>query len=150
MRKRSTGTGYRQKAWTALRRRVYPDVANLAEAIGASPNGLRPYIAVLEARGYIAREDGGGIHLVNDTGLRAPSWSVHTGDFRDWNIEPAMKASELKAVVKASGLSLSGWLAANGFDIHGATRLRQMMNGQRPVSNEIEAVIDGGKIRKKR
>lgn len=45
-----------------------------------------------------------------------------------------MSGAQLKAIVTASGLSVSDWLRSIGRHPAEATRLRQMMNGQRPVS----------------
>lgn len=139
MKNRNRSTGYRQKAWTALRKSEFASVAALADHIKCSPDGLRAYVAGLEAHGYVQRGNLGQLTLARNTGARAPSWSVHTGNLRDWNLEPSMTASQLRTAIKKSGMTVVEWLRAHGKHEAGATRLRQMMNGQRPVSPEIEA-----------
>lgn len=140
MKVRPTSTGYRQKAWDALRKQPWPTVSALATEIGAVATGLRNYVAALSARGYIVKRVGDGqLTLVQDTGPRAPSWSLATDEFRDWNIEPPMDGGRLRSIVEDSGLSYGEWLVSHGFNRAGVTRLRAMMNGQRPVSSEIES-----------
>lgn len=134
---RAKTSGYRQLAWDYLREQPCASVSALASAVGGSAEGLRSYVAELERRGYVERSVTGGITLIKDTGPRSPSWSVHTGEFRDWNLDPGMTAQQLGEIVKSSGLPLSGWLEKHGFSGGGATRLRQMIEGQRPVSKEI-------------
>lgn len=136
---RTQSGGARQKAWDALRRKAWPSAAELARHIGTSESGLRSYIGALMARDYVVRHADGSIELVNKTGSRCPSWSVHTDDFRDWNLEPAMSGKELGRIIKRSGLTLRQWLVKNGLDASEQTRLRQMVNGQRPVSGRIAA-----------
>jgi hypothetical protein len=136
MRFREKGGGYRQAAWDALQSQAWPTVKALADHIGCGDSGLRDYIAALEDRGYIDRSND-QILLKKATGPRAPTLSVQTGTFRDWNLNPPMPGSVLKAIIAESGLSLSKWLISNGFHAAGTTRLRQMVNGQRPVSDEI-------------
>ncbi len=142
MRQRLVGTGYRQRAWDALRKNIYADAALLAEMAGATSGGLSAYITALKERGYIVQAPE-GIELTRDTGPRAPSFNVGAGEFRDWNLQPAMRPAELKAVIRESGLTLAAWLAAHGFDRHNTTRLRQMLNGQRPISDAITAAAKG-------
>ena len=138
MRYRDKGGGYRQAAWDALQGHAWPTVQALADHIGAGSSGLRDYIAALEDRGYIDRSND-QVLLKKNTGPRAPTLSIQAGTFRDWNLNPPMSPAVLKAIVADSGLSASAWLVANGFHAAGTTRLRQMMNGQRPVSDEIAA-----------
>ena len=76
---------------------------------------------------------------MKNTGDRAPLWNVSTKTLFDANLNQCMTGWRLREIVEATGLSLSGWLTANGFHQAGATRLRQMMTGQRPVSPAIEA-----------
>ncbi|GAA0206881.1 hypothetical protein GCM10009081_22420 [Brevundimonas nasdae] len=137
MKVRLRSTGYRQAAWDALKHKPFESVRALADVLGCSADGLRSYIAALEAHQYIQRGDDGVITLVKKTGPRAPSWSVHSRELRDWNQDPAMSADALKKIVSQSGLSDAAWLRAIGKHEAGATRLRQMMNGQRPVSTEM-------------
>lgn len=140
--RRQTSGGLRQAVWSLLldgRPRAIEEIAAITGGAGAS---IRPYISALEARGYIkdaadSQPRRRVVLLAQRTGPRAPSWSVTTDQFRDWNRDPAMSARDLKHAVEQSGLSLSGWLSAHGFRPEGATRLRQMMTGQRPVSDEI-------------
>lgn len=139
MKARAKSTGYRQAAWDRLRKKPSESVSDLAAAIGCSADGLRAYIAALEIRGYVARANTGHISLAKNSGPRAPAWSVHTNDFRDWNIDKPMSGAALKKIVTRSGLSETDFLRACGFHEAGSTRLRQMINGQRPVSSDIEA-----------
>lgn len=134
---RQTGGGARQKAWDLLRAKDYQSTKSLADAIGCAAAGLRGYVAALVDHGYVQRLDDGTLRLTRVTGPRAPSWNVHSGDFRDWNIEPGMTGSELQALIRATGLSDAAWLRSHGLPPENSTRLRQMMNGQRPVSDAI-------------
>jgi hypothetical protein len=137
MKVRTKSTGYRQAAWDRLRERPYESVKALADTIGCSADGLRSYIAGLVDHGYLTRDNVGAISIARNTGDRAPSYSVHTREFRDWNVDPIMTADQLRAIVAASGLSVSDWLRAIDHHPSESTRLRQMMNGQRPVSTNI-------------
>lgn len=86
----------------------------------------------------------GAVELGRRTGPRAPSFNSLSGGFRDWNLDPAMTAVELRQAVNDSGLSVVEWLRARGLHVAGATRLRQMMSGQRPVSDEIAETVRTG------
>ncbi len=140
MKLRVKSTGYRQRAWDCLRAQSWRSVQALADHIQCSADGLRGYIALLETHGYVRRVSDGSFSLISDTGQRAPSASVHTGDLRDWNKQPTMSGRDLEAVIEKSGLSLSGWLRAHGKHPAGTTRLRQMINGQRPVSEDMALI----------
>jgi len=131
------GGGARQRAWNALREAQWESVEALARNIGCSAPALRNYIRGLEQNGYIKREVDGTVTLVRDTGQRSPAYSIHTGDFRDWNLDPAMSATELREAINLSGLSIRQWLIAKGLSPTMQTRVRQMMNGQRPVQPKI-------------
>lgn len=144
MRQRSKSTGYRQHAWDLLQLRDWPSVNALAAHIGCAASGLRNYISGLEDHGYLRRGEDGSLHLAKKTGPRAPSLNINTGEIKDWNREPSMAGSELMAIVANSGLSVVEWLREHGFHPATSTRLRQMMNGQRPVSQEIEAAARMG------
>lgn len=137
MKLRTKSTGYRQAAWDALRLERFASVQTLAERIDCAPSGLRNYVRGLETNGYINRADDGQIELVKNTGARAPSFNINTGDFRDWNTDPTMTGERLSAIVSASGLTISAWLTEIGHHPAEMTRFRQMMNGQRPVSQPI-------------
>ncbi|PZR44044.1 MAG: hypothetical protein DI537_61665, partial [Stutzerimonas stutzeri] len=143
MHHRTKSTGYRQKAWDALRGQEWPSVKALADHLGCADSGLRGYVGGLEAHGYVARSNVGAIILARDTGPRAPSYNVNTREFRDWNVSPVMTGAQLKAIVAASGLSISDWLRSIGRHPAEATRLRQMMNGQRPVSTVLAELLGG-------
>lgn len=132
---RQNSGGGRQKAWDRLAKGPAESVRALGQELGVSENGLRSYIAALVDRGYIAREVDGSLTMIRHTGPRSPSYSVHTDQFRDWNIEPAMSATEFARLLQASGLSVNDWLRAAGMRIENSTRIRQMKNGQRPVSS---------------
>lgn len=138
---RTKSTGYRQAAWDALRLQPWENVAELAKAIGASPDGLRSYVRALIGASLVSRDALGTIRLVRDTGPRAPSFSLSTGELHDWNTHPRISPEQAKAIIAASGLSLTQWLESNGFSPNGQTRLRQMLNGQRPMSATYDEAL---------
>ena len=126
--------GSRQTAWDKLHLADFATVEELGVAVGCPGSSLRPYVAALEKRGYVRRLATGHIHLDRYTGPRAPSWSVHTDDFRDWNLDPPMAGEELARLIDLSGLSIAQWVRAADLPRPHSTRVRQMINGQRPVT----------------
>ena len=143
-RARQHSAGYRQQAWDRLRGGPWRQgVTALAKAIGCTREGLSSYLGILREQGYLAQAS--DIELVKNTGPRAPSANLGRRSLHDWNLNPPMTGAQLQSAVRASGLSNAAWLAGRGFSPNGTTRLRQMMNGQRPVSPAIEeAARDAG------
>lgn len=123
-------------------------MSDLLAASGGAQVSVRAYIAALEKRDYVRVDDRGYVNrgiervvrLIRNTGPRAPAWSVHSGEFRDWNLDPAMSGDVLGALIGKTGLSLRGWLIANNLPPTNQTRLRQMISGHRPVSENIAAL----------
>jgi hypothetical protein len=137
MKLRTKSTGYRQAAWDMLLSGPQKSIEEMARRLGCASSGLRGYIRVLQAHGYIDRDNLNNLILVKNTGPRAPSANINTGEMRDWNVNPTMTGEQLGAIVTASGLSHGAWLESINHHRTEATRLRQMINGQRPVSGPI-------------
>lgn len=131
--------GGRQAMWTALRRGGELTLGTLAAASGSEASSVRVYMHALQVAGYLAHE-GDIYRLINDTGARAPSASTARGAtvVYDWNLNPPMRGSELRHIWQDTALSLSAFGAALGLGGNAATRLRQMMDGQRPISPAVE------------
>lgn len=148
---RNNSTGARQRVWDYMRGGAARHISDVARAASASEISVRAYLNALEVRGYVEFEHLGysgraqvrTARLIKDTGPRSPSWSVHTDDFRDWNLEPAMGGAELGALIRATGLSIRQWLAVHGVAPTTQTRIRQMVEGQRPVSQRIADLARG-------
>lgn len=138
---RQRGGGARQRAWDLLLRSEVQSAAALAAQICAEPGSISPYLNGLIKHGYLVKSSGGQLALQKKTGPRAPGWSVHTGEMVDWNLVTTASPEALRSAIKASGLSISAWLRAAGLPEYETTRVRQMMNGQRPISPRVAAAI---------
>lgn len=101
---------------------------------------IRTYLHLLKKNGYAEKSDEGW-QLTRKTGPISPSVNASTGDFRDWNLDKPMRRSRLIAAFEAHGGSLSAFCRTLGFDSHYATRMKQMMDGQRQISSGIEAAV---------
>lgn len=142
---RQKSGGARQRIWDVLRAGQPVQISDIAHRGETSEISVRAYLNALEARGYIEFQHLGYVargpvrtaQLVRNTGPRCPSWSVHTNQFRDWNIDQPMSGADLGGEIAASGLSIRGWLVKHGLPPSEQTRVRQMINGQRPVSQKI-------------
>lgn len=139
MRKRSGGA--RQRAWDILLQSNAQSASALAEQIGVEPGTISPYLNGLIKHGYLVRDSSGQLALKKKTGPRAPGWSVHSGELVDWNIVTTASPEALHSAIKSSGLSISAWLRAAGIPEYETTRVRQMINGQRPISSRVAAAI---------
>ena len=74
-----------------------------------------------------------------DLVIIAADIEVDLSRFNGKKLYKTSTGAALKKIVTRSGLSETDFLRACGFHEAGSTRLRQMINGQRPVSSEIEA-----------
>lgn len=140
MRRKSGGT--RQRIWNVLMEAdgaLTPMVIKRATRANSIIT-IRTYLNLLRRNGYAEKSDEGW-KLTRKTGPVSPSVNASTGDFRDWNIDKPMRPSRLMAAYEAHGGSLSRFCVALGFDSHGATRMRQMMVGQRPITAPVEAAV---------
>lgn len=126
--------GGRQRAWNVLRSGEAMSNAQIADLAETTPLGIKPYLLGLAKHGYI-REVGGGFLLVKNTGVRSPSYNIHTGELRDWNLNPPMPAAELSAIFERFGGSILEFTIALGFNEGTRTRVRQMLAGYRPVTD---------------
>lgn len=132
----------RQRAWERLRQGPVVSIQELADAARGKHSGIAGWVRVLCDAGYI-RRDQRGLTLTNNTGPRAPSVSTKTGTItRDWNLDLPIDHRRLRAVVHASGLSFSGWLKAHGLHPSLTTKLREMMDGGRPITARIQAAVE--------
>lgn len=134
----SKSGGSRQRVWTALRKASRPlsagEISTIAKADKITVWG---YLTGLKAHGYVANTEEGWT-LEKNTGPRSPSINVNTGSFHDWNLAPPMSGKELQKAFKASDLSMNQFGVAVGLGENNGMRLRQMLDGQRPVSPKIE------------
>lgn len=130
--------GGRQAMWSTLRKADAPvDIETLAEKSGAAITSVRGYLRILAQHDYV-QSTAGGFLLLKDTGKAAPSVSVNEGTLHDWNLNPPMPAKELRAIWKASGLSMRQFCLALGLNGNHQTKLRAMMDGKKPASPEVE------------
>ena len=128
----------RQRIWDALRKARRPLPAReIAVQAKADKVTVWGYLGGLKTAGY-ASDSEEGWSLLRNTGPRSPSLNVNTGQFHDWNLEPSMSRKELARAFKASGLSMNQFGVAVGLGENNGTRIRQMMDGQRPVSPKVE------------
>lgn len=137
--------GARQKVWNALRRRKSPaTIRELADVSGATAPQVRGFLAVLHDHGYLDwRADGptspAEVTLVKDTGPSCPSVSTERRTVHDWNVNPPMTGAELRRIWSESGLSMNQFGVALGLGQNNGTRLKQMMDGHRPVTPTVES-----------
>ncbi|NJM50190.1 MAG: hypothetical protein HC843_04345 [Sphingomonadales bacterium] len=136
----------RQRCWTILYKRNKPirmdDLCLVAQTTSAS---TRPWLKALENHQYLNvaefHEDRSKIRvftLIKKSGPIAPSWSAHTEELRDWNLEPRINAKQLTAIINANAPTLKKWMAMHQLHHAGQTRLRQMMSGNRKITATIE------------
>lgn len=137
MRNRSNSEGFRQKLWDALRQQSWEAVADLTEHVGCSQTGARTYLNALRKRGYLG--PGPTLTLIKHTGPLSPGYTAETGEFRDWNLEPLMPGAQLGAILTSLSLSPSAWLRRHGKSTSATTRVREMIEGKRPVTADIES-----------
>ena len=134
-------SGSRQRVWEALRRarsaQSYLEIAKRAEA---EPLTAQRYLSALKKIGYVEHDNQTFLWLLtNNTGAIAPIINAN-GHFRDLNIDPPPSPSDLKNAISDSGLSIAQWCVRN--NLRGQdTRIRQMCEGSRPISRNIEALI---------
>lgn len=126
--------GARQRAWTALRAGEAMTIAQVADVAETTPLGIKPYLVGLAKHGYLDEVDG-GFKLARNTGSRSPSYNIHTGVLRDWNLNPPMPAVDFTAIFERFGGSILEFTLALGFNEGTRTRVRQMLAGSRPVTD---------------
>ena len=137
--------GARQKIWNALRRRkTAVTISELAELSGSTASQIRGFLAVLKDHGYLDwtikyERAPVQVTLINNTGPRCPSVSIEKKTVHDWNLNPPMSRSDLRKVWKETGLSLSAFGDALGLGRNHGTKIKQMIDGSRPVSPAVEA-----------
>lgn len=132
------GGGARQRMWDLLRRRKSISLEALMEGSGATADSVRAYLRILANHGYVVHDEASFV-LVKNTGVRAPAVNVTANSVHDWNENPPMAGSELRAIWKETGLSLRQFGFALGCGDNYSTRLRQMMETGRGISPAIEA-----------
>ncbi len=131
-------TDARQKIWTVLYEHRIELTAQEIADLAAVENiqTVERYLSALKKADYLEHKNKRW-RLVRDTGPLA----VHVnslGKYRDPNLNPPMKGSELKIIRERTGLSLNAFgvkvLGSTGY----STRLRDMENGTKPVGREVE------------
>lgn len=132
-------TPERQRAWENLRTKPYPSIGALAEASAFSRNNLSRYLRGLAAAGYV---DLGSLRLVRDPGPIAP----RLYDGRLYDLNDATLPDRLARAVRRTP-SRSEWLRRAGLSPSHATRLKQMMNGTRPITPAFIAALDRDEAR---
>ena len=146
--------GARQKIWNALRRRSQPvTIAELAELSGSTRSQIRAFLSVLHNHGYLDwrseyQRAPVEVTLVIDTGPQCPSVSTEKNTMHDWNLNPAMPANDLKKLFQSlreeaeknygENYSMNRFGVDLGLGENNGSRIRDMMNGRRPISPAIE------------
>lgn len=138
MRPISKSGGSRQRIWNVLRSASRPlPAGEIATRARADQGTVWGYLSGLKSHGYAANGDEGWT-LEKNTGPRSPSINVNEGRFHDWNLAPSMSPAELRRAFKKSGLSMNQFGVAVGVGENNGTRIREMMDGGRPVSPKVE------------
>lgn len=146
--KRTQGASGRQAMWNLLRAGDEVSLAEMAEASGSPNISAATYMSALVCHGYVERVGRGSFRLVRNTGKCAPSTNAAAGTLFDWNLNPPMAPDRLRAIWQNSGLTLNKFGVALGLSVGSGTRLKQMIEGGRPISPSVEAAalaFDAGK-----
>ncbi|MEO1042848.1 MAG: hypothetical protein AAFX52_11200 [Pseudomonadota bacterium] len=131
----------RQRAWDRLRKGPVKDAQTLANEVDSGRAGIAAWVKVLRDHGYFAA-DVDQIVLLQNTGPIAPAVSVKEGRLQDWNVNPPMDPSRLKAVINRFDEGPKAWLDRHGFHPNGISRFYQMIDGKRAISDEIASAVE--------
>jgi hypothetical protein len=133
--KRAAGT--RQRIWDTLRRARSPlSVTEIAKRAECNEDTLRVYLSALRRHEYIEIADH-QYTITKRPGPICPSSNAAKNEFRDWNLEPPMDPEDLRQIWALSGLTMRQFALALGMGEGTGTRLRQMIEGQRMISDSI-------------
>lgn len=134
---RQRPSGPRQRIWDVLRRAQKPlSRQEIARRASADLNQTSSFLSLGKRAGYF---DAANMEwrLIKNTGPVAPLISG-SGHVRDLNEFPPMSGIELNSIIKNSGFSVAGFAEKYGLGRGMTTRIRQMINGQRPVGLSVE------------
>jgi len=111
------------------------------ELSGSEESSVWVYMSGLMKHDYVQRRPSGWV-LLQDTGPHSPAYSAQTGELHDWNLNPRMSPATLTRAWKRSGLSVSAFAEAIGFNRGSSARVASMMRGGRPVSAQVENAVN--------